>query len=1626
MSRVQDELKNLKEQFNLGQYTHNIDSDLNPNISVKERVNNIRNYYANMNTSNMAAIQNRFSNTGGFGSQRDDDAYNLWKKRVDEQVEKELEEEERKKKEKEEKKKREAIKAYMKKHGRMDEYNKLFGHEELKAAPPPTKTEQVKDFASGAFYGLGDTLAKPLEWAADKVMFDWNKKADYKIDGKESKYPKGYSKETDAMARGYDKEQIEHARQQDEISAQRVAMNKPYGWTPSGAESMGTTVGGVAGEFAQMAMLGGFAGLATKGITGSSKLAQLGKFAAESGIVGTGLGVLRSMDKKDNTAGDYLRNVAAETAFMGVGGAVGKGASTIVGRGLSSFGKPAVEQIGKTIAKGAGFGGGGSVASSLIHGDEINAKDIGVNAGIGVLFELGMNAKSIRGLLKRGKQTSSLNTVSPEVKKSVEAKSEILKNDLSSQRNNRNALDWHNKKYAEFKKAENDWESAVHEVQNRFGQKELTKAEELIAKKEMGYNFDELINNYSRTQNEYRKAFEGLQKSIRKNVNKEAFKYNKFDERYGLNKDISNMSQQEIKAVFKDSFNKILEDSGKNISKNLKTNNIYDIAKHYEKKYELAPVQVKKINKPGGQPAESFFNEDSVVVEINAAYNKNQQIGALRHEVEHAKDFKVGYEPTPKISEPNAKYNTVEDLYNSLYQGHHKEYKSFDLEYLRDFKPYEAQTAPTTGEYMPGMEQPRTTGDYRQPMREEAYSTGRQEMPDRAELRTGGDIAINEAARVDGYKAGYEREPVDLDARVDKGKMKAKEITTESQHMTDTKAKDKLRVKLKNSWDNAKRLIDDTYSDVKKISRKSAEMLNLKSQSQGTTDYILNEKLVSKEGEELANKCFKDVLTMKDKKIDKQYQDYLLNRHNLDRSRRKKTLLVDKEGVEITANRSNEIIKQYEEAYPEFKTLAKQYDELWRMFKHEWLADFVPKETLKLLDDLYPHYVPSHRQLESFGEIMPTNKLVAGVKIKQATGSKKKIIPITEQIVEQIGKVVTANRKNEAYKELLKPILKNPEKYKDYVEIVKIGKNNKNMTEREIAQSVAALKDNVVSGEDSIKSLMEVIENPAKQAANQDGYLTIFDNATPITVKIKNKHLFEALNQTEYNGALKPLLTAWNKVVLTPFKGAITQYSPFFTVRNFARDIVTAYVQGAETNLFKFAGERTKALLDIARNDPMWKKYKALGGRMTNVTGNPLKPSAKTGKIKKVFEKYSDVLEVSEQFNRFAEFKKIYKKTGNVNDARIAAANITTNFAKGGKLVKAIDKVIPYSNAATQGLLTTLRAYKNKPVASLMKSIVSTTVPATLLYMYNTGDSEKAKIYKDIPNDVKNTNFVFVKDKNTIIKLPKTQFTGFMFGSIAERAFDYFSKNDDKPFEDLHKGFKQAFFTINPTSGVVMPAINLMLGGNKDYFGRDIVPYNLKDVEPREQYDEKTTTLAKIIGQQLSKHGVDFSPKHADYLLDSWTGVVYDLFKKSAGKDPNKKPKGLIDRTTTAFSGVAKQNFTVNTSFTRTTNDYYNRLDELRTEKATFEKSIAKKKQKVKDQGLSLNSNLGKNTLNSLLTPKEQEKKEYYKQANKTIGQQLEELQGVEDKDKNRTLREYLKSLNNIDPYAMEGATRLY
>jgi hypothetical protein len=508
--------------------------------------------------------------------------------------------------------------------------------------------------------------------------------------------------------------------------------------------------------------------------------------------------------------------------------------------------------------------------------------------------------------------------------------------------------------------------------------------------------------------------------------------------------------------------------------------------------------------------------------------------------------------------------------------------------------------------------------------------------------------------------------------------------------------------------------------------------------------------------------------------------------------------------------------------------------------------------------------------------------------LKTATGSDRNINPV-ENIMNLINTTVRKARNNQVGQKLAEAIRKTPDNFKGMAEIV-------------------------------------------KNDTGADNIIKVFESGKPTYIRIKDKALLKMFdNMYNYTGDEVDNLA---KAITSKFKAVTTGKNPIFTVRNFFRDLPTAYINGSEKNPVKFAKEYGKAFKDLKNNTAIAKQFKALGGASSNFnfdSKNIAKSVEKMMKGDNVLDKITKINDIVESTPRLAEFKRVLEKTNDLDKALYAAADVTTNFSRGGTLAKKLDNYVPYLNAGIQGLDKLARSLNPKNPKVMMQTLakggLSIALPSLALHLANKDNPN----YQKLDNRTKD-NYYLIPTGDTFLKIPKSRELGVIFGSLTERIMRTL-EGEKQPFKGFVNTVGTNFAPANPVSDNILAPLIINLPRNKDFANRTIVPQSMQDRSPANQYDEQTSEIAKGLGKMLN-----MSPKQIDYLIKSYTGIIGQVLQPATTKI-NYENNNLLGKITKPFT----TQFTADPLYSNSSvTDFYENYDKLKQKAAdkNFEENV--------------------------------------------------------------------------------------
>lgn len=683
--------------------------------------------------------------------------------------------------------------------------------------------------------------------------------------------------------------------------------------------------------------------------------------------------------------------------------------------------------------------------------------------------------------------------------------------------------------------------------------------------------------------------------------------------------------------------------------------------------------------------------------------------------------------------------------------------------------------------------------------------------------------------------------------------------TDRTQSMSRIVSSDESRLKLtlKDRWDTIYTRFVDTNSPLKKVDDKTYVKATNSKNVGGTVDYILQDALVDRKGNKIGE-SLKDIAKDIPKDEEFTFMNYVLQKHNIDRAREGKPVYMD-----FTSDESARAVSLLDKQYPHYKALNDRIVKFLNDFESEWgnKSGLISDDLWQQLQDTYKNYVPTQRAFSNLEQgVSATNGrgfVNQTTPLNKATGSDRDVNNPIENIMNLVNRTVRTARYNEVGQELLTVVKKDPVKFKDLVEI---------------------LPDDIQI-------------NP-----NVNNVVSVLVEGKPVNLQIKDKNLLGAL-EAIHKANVGDIEKVFKKVT-SGFKALITTKNPVFAVRNIFRDIPTYLINSKEDNLFKAIGNLGGAVKDIATNSETYQQYKALGGGGSNFFNSerPAKSyeeligrkpiTTKGGEVlgfkdinpvkkalKAVGEKVEKLNNITEAAPRLAEFKNSLGKGSSIERAMFDAADVTTNFSRGGDITKHADSFVPYLNASVQGLDKLFRQVKEKPVQTIIKGTAVVTGP-TLLLNYVNKDNEN---YKQLDNRTKDNYYLFPREDGTFIKIPKSREYGAILSSLVERLIRQYN-GEDNAFKGYGNTLATNFSPTNPIeNNILSPIMNLK--SNKDFANRDIVPRAMIEDKRSKylQYDERTTEVAKWFAAEAKKVNLDLSPKQIDYIIKSYTGVVAQL-----------------------------------------------------------------------------------------------------------------------------------------------------
>ena len=623
-------------------------------------------------------------------------------------------------------------------------------------------------------------------------------------------------------------------------------------------------------------------------------------------------------------------------------------------------------------------------------------------------------------------------------------------------------------------------------------------------------------------------------------------------------------------------------------------------------------------------------------------------------------------------------------------------------------------------------------------------------------------------------------------------------------------------------------------------------------------------------------------------------------------------------GYDVTADDSQTAAQLLEAKNPEFKEWAKEvYKYSDDLIRYRVEAGLITPEFANALKKRYPHYIPTFREEGTNSKRARSARRNGGIVVSnaigRAVGSDGVLLPLHTALSRKTVSTMRNAGLNQFGLALVREYDRNTKAAEKYIW---------NVAESEYTPTEAAIE--------SDEDYKPVFENVFSVKDNGKAYDITMDEGLTAAMKA-----FEPDRFASY-GAAKAM-----KKLNDLFKALCTGYNPFFMIRNGVRDWQDAGFYSTDWKTWEKM--YWSAWNQIRKNGEIWQQYKALGGSYASMldytTGMVKEPKNALGKAAARYESLGQAIEAAP---RLAEFMTILAnkggsktvdgvKTGkftqsDLMEAMLGAADITTNFARGGSVTKALNRyLVPFLNPSIQGFDKFIRnATETRSVKAagslILKAALMGIAPALLNALAYRDDDE----WDDIPANTK-ANYYLINAGKWLgdgywIKIPK----GRAIAVLSTAAVYGKEKLDgeDVKFSDVFEVIKSNIAPtdiFNQNIATAWTQAKLMNPDNPGttWYGGNIESDRLQNYRPEDRYDEKTDELSKAIGKLFK-----VSPKKVNYLLDQYSGVIGDILL------PLMTPATKSSHWLLAAPQAA---FTIDTTSTnKTTGEYYDLLDDLK------------------------------------------------------------------------------------------------
>lgn len=383
------------------------------------------------------------------------------------------------------------------------------------------------------------------------------------------------------------------------------------------------------------------------------------------------------------------------------------------------------------------------------------------------------------------------------------------------------------------------------------------------------------------------------------------------------------------------------------------------------------------------------------------------------------------------------------------------------------------------------------------------------------------------------------------------------------------------------------------------------------------------------------------------------------------------------------------------------------------------------------------------------------------------------------------------------------------------------------------------------------------------------------------------------------------LITKWLKIPADILRAGATRLNIAFTISNFPRDLQTAAGISKEGFSKK---QLADAINDVSNlNNPQTRAFFEGGGAFGGLIGaeKPSRDILAASRRAPVFNapiKLAEIIEKTgerfENATRFAVYKGAIAKGLPEELAIFEARNATVDFARQGNVIGMLNKVVPFLNARTQGLVNIGSSLKNDPTKFVRRQLFQSVYPAMFLYAHN----NQYDAFKNIPQRDRDNNWIImygetdgIDDTGAPIKIP--EYVKIKKGEVQQIAANtieqYFDMSDRENPRDTKKFLQDQVLGTSPISSSSLGPLTtpFELQANYDLFRKTPIEPEFQELVPGGKKFPRDDVPAELRQQrwngatakQLSSMGLDklgLSPARIEFTVGKIFGTAgSDLLK---------------------------------------------------------------------------------------------------------------------------------------------------